>query len=101
MLDFLRDLPLNILRAFSETLEWALMSFVSHADIQTDDEGNIIRRPIWKTLLFLPVLLPIWIFKICLAIVMFPFAAFSFEGERRTRFLYGLPILVECVDVLI
>ena len=104
MLDFVRDLPLNILRVFSETFEWALMSFVSHADdadIQTDDEGNIIRRPIWKTLLFLPVLLPLWIFKICLAIVMFPFAAFSFEDERRTRFLYGLPALVGILTTLV
>jgi tetratricopeptide (TPR) repeat protein len=101
MLDFLRDLPLNIHRAFSEAFEWALLPFHSHADIQTDDEGNIIRRPIWKTLLFLPVLLPLWIFKICLAIVMFPFAAFRFEDERRTRFLYGLPALVGILTTLV
>jgi tetratricopeptide (TPR) repeat protein len=104
MLDFLRDLPLNLPRLLSETFEWALMSFVSHADdadIQTDDDGNIIRRPIWKTLLFLPVLLPIWIFKICLAIIIFPFAAFSFEDERRTRFLYGLPAFVGILTTLV
>jgi tetratricopeptide (TPR) repeat protein len=103
MFDFLRELPLNIQRVFSEIFEWALMSFVSHsddADIQTDDEGNII-RPIWKTLLFLPVLLPLWVFKFCLAVVMFPFAAFSFEYERRTRFLYGLPALAGILTTLL
>lgn len=100
MFDFLRELPLNILRVFSETFEWAIMSFSSGRDDDDDspigtldEEGNVIRRPLWRTLVFIPLMIPVWIFKFCLAIVIFPFAGFGFEDERRTRFLFGLPAL--------
>ncbi|MEQ1829957.1 MAG: hypothetical protein ABL921_28605 [Pirellula sp.] len=90
MFRFLFEIPLALLRSVGETFEWILLSFSS----QDEDDSETERRPWWKTLLFLPFLLPYWVFLICLAIIAFPFAALRFEGERRTKFLWGVPALI-------
>lgn len=91
MLRYLLAIPLAFLRALTETLEWALLSVSPRF---SDDHVDLkIKRPLWKTILLFPFLVPLWIFKVLLAIVVFPFAAIRFQGDRRRRFLLGLPAL--------
>jgi tetratricopeptide (TPR) repeat protein len=97
MWHFLRELPITILRAISDLLEWMLVSVWSPF-VRSEDEP---RRSFGQTLLMLPVLLPYWVFRLGLAVVSFPFAALFMPPVRRNCFLRGLPALLGVMVCLI
>jgi hypothetical protein len=72
MFHFLRDIPLALLRTIGEFFEWIFLSAVPELDM-----------PMWKRILYLPLLVPYWIFRIVLAVIKFPFVGFQFVGQRH------------------
>jgi tetratricopeptide (TPR) repeat protein len=87
MWHFLRELPITILSAISDLLEWLLVA--SWRPLVQQNEGE--ERSLAKTLLLLPILVPYWIFRFGIACLTFAFAAFFFPANRRNCYLRGLP----------
>lgn len=97
MFRFLHEIPIALLRAISETMELFVRSFSRSSENEDGRRANT--RPLWKTILLLPVLIPYWLFGIGLAVLSFPFSAWS-DPDRRRRFLYGLPALIGVVVLI-
>jgi tetratricopeptide (TPR) repeat protein len=90
MWHFLRELPITILRAISDLLEWLMVA--SWTPLVQENEGE--DRSLAKTLLLLPILVPYWIFRFGIACLTFVFAAFFFPAGRRNCYLRGLPAVL-------
>lgn len=90
MWHFLRELPITLLRAISDLLEWLLVA-VWAPFVRSEDEP---KRTLGKSLLILPILLPYWVFRLGLAVVAFPFSVLFSPPMQRNCFLRGIPALL-------
>ena len=97
MFHFLRDLPILILRAVSDGIEWLLVAMWKPFQRMSDDEV----LPWYKTVLLLPLLIPYWLFRLALGIMVFPIRAFFLPAERRKHYLRGIPAMLVGTGVTI
>jgi tetratricopeptide (TPR) repeat protein len=89
----LLELPTAIANAMSDRFDWILASLAGQT-LDEDYDEEVVRRPLWKTILYSPVLVPYRILQLSVALLWFPFVAMQFEPQRRNMFLRGVPALV-------
>ena len=90
MFHFLRELPILILRAISDGIEWLLVAMWKPFQRESDDEV----LPWHKTAVLLPLLIPYWLFRLALGALSFPIRAFFLPSERRKHYLRGIPAML-------
>ncbi len=74
---------ISFLRGFSEVTDWALQSL-----------GGSSARPVWLTLLLLPVMIPYWLGWTIYTVLSYPFSLNKLEPERLHNLYWGIPSLV-------
>ncbi len=103
----------EFIEAISDTIEWFLRldwsiqlmdgSFgVMHAisDLwgwffQLID--GTLTRPLWQTILLLPILIPYWIVSTLFAVLSHPFSLAHLDRERTRNLVYGIPSIVAII----
>lgn len=90
MFHFLRELPIVILRAISDGIEWLLVAIWKPFQRESDEDV----RPWYKTAVLLPLLIPYWLFRLALGVLVFPFRSFFLPPERRRHYLRGIPAML-------
>lgn len=95
MFHFLRDLPIVILRAISDGIEWLLIAIWKPFQRESDDEV----LPWYKTVLLLPLLIPYWLFRLALIALAFPIRAFFLPSGRRRHYFRGIPAMLVTAGV--
>ncbi len=76
-------LLLGFLRGLSELTEFFLQGLL----------GGITKRPWWQTLLMLPALLPVWLWRAFITAVTYPLSLTRLDEERRKNVYYGIPAI--------
>lgn len=50
-------------------------------------------RPLWQTILMLPLLVPYWLWVACYTLLSYPFSINQLEQERRQNLYWGMPAI--------
>ena len=80
---------ISFLRGFSEVIDWSLQSL-----------GGNSTRPVWLTILLLPVMIPYWFGLTIYSILSYPFSLNKLEPERLHNLYWGIPSLVALLVTL-
>ncbi len=84
------DLPFRIIigffRGFTEVIDWVIQSLSRNS-----------QRPLWLTILMLPVLVPYWLGWSLYTVLAYPISLARLEPERRINLYWGIPSLIMMV----
>ena len=74
---------LGFIRGASEVIDWALQTV-----------GGSSTRPVWLTILMLPVMIPYWLGWTIYSVLSYPFSLSKLDPERLHNLYWGIPSLV-------
>ncbi len=80
---------MGVVQGFSEVLDWSLQSV-----------GGSSARPVWLTIVLLPVMIPYWLGWTIYTILSYPFSINKLEPERLHNLYWGIPALVSMIVTL-
>ncbi|MFN7731647.1 MAG: hypothetical protein ACK5OB_07085 [Pirellula sp.] len=95
MWQFLRELPLTVLRAIADLLEWLLVASWQPLIEQEDEPKSFLR-----SMIRLPIRMMTSGFGLAVRAVAFPVSALFLPPARRNRYLRGLPAMMGAIAFL-